>query len=171
MRQFGRKIVTSGAQPGGLLPIEATMAQGYPSINVRSLLNARELRMHQLGVVSRPPAQILGTQYASAGCVPICAAEITPPRTVDWIYLIHGHQPNFPQDLAAIAANPANVYVCMLGSSEGHGEWWAEHALGIYFQHLDPGDRIPNNNALLIYGPQTQVVITRQAVLAVSIER
>jgi hypothetical protein len=107
------------------------------------------------------------TKDASGGCVPICAAEVTPGgvRTVQWIYLFHGYGTNLGLDLTRYMTTAANVYVAFLVYS-GRGPLWttsyhiATTGQGDYFRALDPNDRIPNANALLIYGDFTSLGIT-----------
>jgi len=167
MNAFGRILNTAGLNQGGLMPLEANPPLNYPTVNPLSMRNAQERLMFQQGLIQNPPVQPIFTQHASGGCVPICAAEITPPRTVNWIYLMHGHGGNMPLNVAA--AVPANVYVCMLVYSGASSLWAAQNLQGQYFQALDPGNIIPNANALLIFGNHTKLAISRQAMIAVDI--
>ena len=169
MNAFGRILNTAGLNQGGLMRLEAAPPVAYPTMSPNSLVNALEMFMFQQGAIAQPPTRPIFTQHAAGGCVPICAAEITPPRTVDWIYLMHGHGGNNPLNVAAAAVNPANVYVCMLVYSGASGFWAAQNLQGAFFAALDPGNVIPNANALLIYGNHTKLAITRQAMIAVDI--
>ncbi|HRD50766.1 MAG: hypothetical protein JNK95_09770 [Candidatus Competibacter sp.] len=169
MNAFGRILNTAGLAQGGLLQLEAAPPLTYPSISPNSMRNAQEMFMFQQGLINNPPARPIYTLHASGGCVPICAAEITPPRTVNWIYLMHAHGGNDPLNVAAAAANPANVYVCMLVYSGASSLWAAQNCQGTFFTALDPANAIPNANALLIYGAHTTLVISRQAMIAVDI--
>jgi hypothetical protein len=170
MNAFGRILnTTAGLAQGGLLPLEAAPPLTYPSISPHSMRNAHEMLMYQQGLINNPPARPIFTLHASGGCVPICAAEIAPPRTVTSIYLMHAHWGNNPVNVAAVAANPANVYVCMLVYSGASSLWGAINLQDTFFQALDPGNVIPNANALLIYGNHTTLAITRQAMIAVDI--
>ena len=150
--------------------IEAFPLLTYPTTGGRALVNAREMFMHQQGAIDHPPVRAIFTKHASGGCVPICAAEITQvghTRTVNWIYLMHGHYANYPVNIAAHAANPANVYVCMLVYNLHHSFYAAANMQDTYFNSLDPNGVIPDANALLIYGDHTALAITTQAMIAV----
>ena len=74
-----------------------------------------------------------------------------------------------PLDVAAAAGNFANVHVCMVVYSGASSIWGAENMQNEYFEALDPGNRIPDANALLIYGNHISLAITRQAMIAVDI--
>jgi len=125
--------------------------------------------MFQRGEKHFPPARPLFTQNAAGGCVPICAAELTPAGEVKWIYLIHAHGGNNPRDVAAWAFNPSHVYVCMMVYSEEASLWGATNLQDTFFEALDPGNAIPDANATLIYGPHKSLVITRKAMVAVEV--
>ena len=126
--------------------------------------------MFRQGYRNLPPARPLFTRYASGGCVPICAAEISPAGEVRWIYMIHAHGGNNPLNVAAMAFRPREVYVCMvISNADGTSLWAAENLQDTFFEALDPGNVIPNANAMLIYGNHTTLVITRKAMVAVEI--
>jgi hypothetical protein len=169
MRSFGRVIDTTGFQRGGLMDLEGAPPATYPSINPLSLHNALEMFMNQRGEQQLPPDSLIYTRSAAGGCVPICAAEITAPRTVEWIYLMHAHGGNNPRNVSVWAEDLQNVYVCMMVYSGAAGWWGAQHMQSTFFEALDPTNVIPDANALLIYGPHTSLAITRQARIAVDI--
>jgi hypothetical protein len=169
MNAFGRVVDTSNFQRGGLMDLEGAPTATYPSISPQSLHSALEMLMYQRGMQQMPPDSLIYTLNASGGCVPICAAEITPPRTVEWIYLMHAHGGNNPRNVSVFAENPENVFVCMMVHSGASSWWGAQNMQDAYFTALDPTNVIPNANALLIYGPHTTLAITRQARIAVEI--
>jgi hypothetical protein len=169
MNGFGRVVDTSDFQRGGLMDLEGAPPTTYPSISPQSFHNPLEMFMHQRGEFQMPPDSLTFTLSASGGCVPICAAEITPPRTVEWIYLMHAHGGNNPKNVSVYAENPENVYVCMMVYSGASSLWAAQYMQDAFFAALDPSNVIPNANALLIYGPHTTLAITRQARIAVEI--
>ena len=173
MNAFGRILNTVGLNQGGLMPLEGNPPFRYPTVRPHTIRNGvnlgLEMMMFQTGAIAMPPIRPIWTRYASGGCVPICAAEITPARVVLWTYLMHGHGGNMPVNVAAAAANPADVYVCMMVYSGASSFYAAQNFQDDYFAALDPGNAIPNANALLIYGDHTQLVITKQAMIAVEI--
>lgn len=169
MRQFGRTLDTTGLAPGGLIQLEGPHQLKYPTISPQSMVNANEKMMFQQGAINNPPVRPIFTQNASGGCIPVCAAEISAGRKVDWIYLMHQHGGNNPLNIAAAATNPNNVYVCLMVFSGASSLWAAENMQDSIFEALDPNDDIPQANALLIFGNHTRLVITRQAMVAVDV--
>lgn len=170
MRSFGRQLTANGLPRGGPMPIEAMPLPRYPTISPASITNALEMPMRQRGAIHAPPTRPIFTQSASGGCVPVCACGITPPRTVDWIYLMHGHGGNPPLNVTTQPTNPQHIYICMMVYSGASSVYAATEFQGYYFEALDPNDVIPANNALLIFGDYTKLVITRQGMVAVNIE-
>lgn len=169
MRAFGRILDTTGMPYGGPMQLEGAPILHRPTISPHSMVNEQQRPMFQQGVIQNPPVTIQSTYDASGGCVPICAAEITPVRNVRWTYLMHGHGGNMPHDVVVGAFNPLDVYVCMMVYSVASSLYAAQEFQSSYFEALDPNNVIPNANALLIYGDHTSLVISRQAMIAVTV--
>lgn len=177
MNGFGRIIDTTVLPAGGLMNLED---QGpftaFPQINNNNavLVNALPKFMNDNPLEPEyAPTLSIYTQLATGGCVPICAAEITPaqgttPRTVNWTYLIHATGTNLPKNVSVWADDPNNVYVCMMVHSGAVGSiHTAPSTLTVFFDKLDPTGAIPNANALMIFGPQSSLVITPAGQIAV----
>ncbi len=170
MRQFGKAWNTQNAGKMGPTPIETNTISGYPTINKRSLHRGTERFMCQQGTVQYPPTRPIFTQYASGGCVPVCAAEISPPRQVRWIYLMHAHGGNPPIDLTYYIHNPAHVHVCLMVYDHCSSQFAVLTYQEDWFKAMDPNNVIPDANTMLIYGPHTVMAITRKAMIAVDFE-
>ncbi len=170
---FGRVLNVAGglAARGGPVPINLPGYPAvYPSISPQSLINAQEYSMFQTPLTHQPPAVPLFTRLASGGCVPICACEINAAGQVLWTYLVHAHGFNYPINVVANALNPMHVFICMNVYSGTHSPWSALNQQGPFFAALDPMNVIPNVNALLIYSDHTDLVLTKQGRVAVSIQ-
>jgi hypothetical protein len=145
----------------------------YPELNLNGQANLVERGMYvtdrnPLGDVQQPPQHPIWTNLATGGCVPICAAELTTaPRAVRWIYLFHGYGDNEGRNIATNAANVNNVYVAFVVDSSKASYDNATTGQGSYFRALDPNDRIPTANALLIYGDHNSLGISVNANLGV----
>jgi len=170
---FGRVLNVAGglAPRGGPVPINLPGYPAvYPSIAPESLANAQEYSMFQSPPIHQPPVVPIFTRLATGGCVPICACEINAAGQVLWTYLVHAHGVNYPINVAAAAVNPVDVYICMNIYSTTHSLWAARHQQGGFFATLDPMNVIPNANALLIYSDHSELVLTKQGRVAISIE-
>jgi hypothetical protein len=150
----------------------------YPVLDLNGQANLVNRGMGQqgdatpLGDFQTPPQGAIWTTSASGGCLPVCAAEVTPgaQRTVRWIYLFHGYGGNLGRNLAAQATNLNHVYAAFMLYSERNGLWSPDNSFigkDDFFAALDPNDRIPNNNALLIYGDFVSLAITPNAHIGV----
>lgn len=176
MDGFGRVLDTTNLPQGGLIDLESQPPfAAYPSIdhNHAALQNALPMSMNdQMLEPLYTPTNAIYTELATGGCVPICAAEITPaqgtsPRTVRWIYLLHATGRNLPKNVSVWAEELDHVYVCMMVHSGASASLQTAAAVqSEYFARLDPTHAIPNANALLIYGTQSSLVITQTAQIA-----
>jgi hypothetical protein len=172
MRKFGRVLETAALERGAMMSLAGEVAglETYPSIGAENLTGALEMFMNNRGDPQWPPDGYIFTTNATGGCIPICAAEITPEGTVEWIYLMHSHGGNDPINVSACAENLENVYVCIMVSTEdGSSLWGANNSSERLFEVLDPQNVIPDKNALLIYGPHKALVISKLAQIAVDI--
>jgi len=138
---FGRILNVAGAVTprGGPVPINLPGYPAvYPSIAPESIQNGVEYFMFQTGIIYTPPTVPLFTRLAAGGCVPICACEINAAGQVLWTYLMHGHGGNNPLNVAGVAGNVANVFICMSVYSGASSFWAAQNMQGTFFSALDP---------------------------------
>jgi hypothetical protein len=174
MRKFGRVLDTTAStfERGAMLSLDGDVErlETSPSISDANLVGAHEMFMQSRGELEWSPEGSIYTRNATGGCIPICAAEITPGGEVKWIYLVHTHGGNDPMNLSASADEPENVYVCIMVSTEdGSSLWGAKNSSERLFKVLDPRDVIPDENALLIYGAHKDLLISKEAKIAVDI--
>jgi hypothetical protein len=170
MRTCGRILDATGGfwGFGGPHRIEDPPPQGnLPHINLNHNPAVVKRGMGSPGTIETPPLRnSFWTNDASGGCVPICAAEIDSSvqnvRTVRWLYLVHGTSMNLGLDITARATNPDNIYVVFLCNSETilSLDQALTREIPVYMPHLDPGNRIDNQHAMLIYAPSRSLAIT-----------
>lgn len=153
MRKFGRiQLESKYSIPGGPIDIDVPRPPCLPLADFKKLSGATEVAMWEQVMLPKPKSGLFTTD-ASGGCVPIAAAEITPERKVAWIYLSHATSERNVQDLTLASNDPKNIFVCMLMSKEGHVDLTAGRQIleSEYMPGLDPQNKIPDKNALLIF--------------------
>ena len=186
MTQVGRIFQTANAVAlGGASAITATPMAAMPLLAVDGAGARREITMSTTGgattrgltdVLAAPvpyPAPAMFTLGAAGGCVPIAAAEITPAvgqgqPVVRWTYLLHGHGGNMGINLVTAAANPAHVYIAFMFNSANVSLGYAqENESAQYLEALAPGNAIPDQNVLMLYGPHSSLAITGSGLIGV----
>ncbi len=131
------------------------MINDIPVLDLDGRAGLVGLSMYARGTITQPPGTTTyWTEAAHGGCVPVAAAEIVPvePRTVRWTYLIHAQGDNLPLSVDNNIADPNNVYVVVLAESDNHkSEFSITTGLRPHLEALDPRNRIPNANAVVIW--------------------